>query len=172
MQYTTNHVENSWFGTEKEMFGDARFVLAVLSATFQGMPFVYNGQEASLDKRLRLYDKDTIDWSKMDLVPFYTKLLKLHQSNQALWNGPFGGEVQFVSDTNITNIFAYIRIKNNQKVLCILNTSNSKKSIELNGEQVIGKYSDLFSSKKKKIKNGTRIKLGAWGYRVYHLSSN
>lgn len=35
-----------------------------------------------------------------------------------------------------------------------------------------GKYSDLFSSKKKKIKNGTRIKLGAWGYRVYHLSSN
>lgn len=169
MQYTTNHVENSWFGTEKEGFGDARCVLAVLSATFQGMPLVYNGQEASLDKRLRLYDKDTIDWSKMDLVPFYTKLLKLHQTNQALWNGPFGGEVQFVSDTNITNVFAYIRIKNNQKVLCVLNTSNSKKSIELNGEQVIGKYSDLFSSKKKKIKNGTRIKLGAWGYRVYYL---
>lgn len=169
MQYTTNHIENSWFGTEKERFGDARFVLAVLSATFQGMPFVYNGQEASLDKRLRLYDKDTIDWSKMDLVPFYTKLLKLHQTNQALWNGPFGGEVQFVSDTNITNVFAYIRIKNDQKVLCVLNTSNSKKSIELNGEQVVGKYSDLFSSKKKKIKNGTRIKLGAWDYRVYYL---
>lgn len=169
MQYTTNHIENSWFGTDKERFGDARFVLAVLSATFQGMPFVYNGQEASLDKRLRLYDKDTIDWSKMDLVPFYTKLLKLHQTNQALWNGPFGGEVQFVSDTNITNVFAYIRIKNGQKVLCVLNTSNSKKSIELNGEQVIGKYSDLFSSKKKKIKNGIRIKLGAWDYRVYYL---
>ena len=32
-----------------------------------------------------------------------------------------------------------------------------------------GKYSDLFSSKKKKIKNGTRIKLGAWGYRIYYL---
>ena len=32
-----------------------------------------------------------------------------------------------------------------------------------------GKYSDLFSSKNKKIKNGTRIKLGAWDYRVYYL---
>ena len=149
--------------------GDARFALAVLSATLQGMPLIYNGQEASLEKRLRFFEKDTIDWSKMNLVSFYSKLMKLHQSNEALWNGPFGGDVQFISNDNDPNVLAFIRIKNDRKVLCVFNLANSKSIITLNGGQIAGRYSDLFSSKRKKIKDGTKIKLEPWGYRVFHL---
>lgn len=169
MQFTSNHDENSWNGTEKERMGDARFALAVLSATLQGMPLIYNGQETSLDKRLRFFEKDTIDWSKMNLVSFYSKLMNLHQSNEALWNGPYGGDVQFISNDNDPNVLAFIRIKNDRKVLCVFNLANSKSIITLNGGQIAGRYSDLFSSKRKKIKDGTKIKLGPWEYRVFHL---
>jgi glycosidase len=169
MQFTSNHDENSWNGTEKERMGEARFALAVLSATLQGMPLIYNGQETSLDKRLRFFEKDTIDWSKMNLVSFYSKLMKLHQSNEALWNGPYGGDVQFISNDNDPNVLAFIRIKNDRKVLCVFNLANSKSIITLNGGQIAGRYSDLFSSKRKKIKDGTKIKLGPWEYRVFHL---
>ena len=169
MQFTSNHDENSWNGTEKERMGDARFALAVLSATLQGMPLIYNGQEASLDKRLRFFEKDTIDWSQMNMVSFYSKLMKLHQSNEALWNVPFGGDVQFISDANDPNVLAFIRMRNDHKVLCVFNLSNTKSIIRLNGGQVSGTYLDLFSSKRKKIKDGAKIKLGPWAYRVYHL---
>ena len=169
MQFTSNHDENSWNGTDKERMGDARFALAVLSATLQGMPLIYNGQEASLDKRLRFFEKDTIDWSKMNMVSFYSKLMHLHQSNEAVWNAPFGGDVQFVSDRNDPNILAFIRIKNNHKVLCVFNLANTKSNITLNGGEISGTYLDLFSLKKKKIKDGTKINLDPWAYRIYHL---
>ena len=169
MQFTSNHDENSWNGTEKERMGDARFALAVLSATLQGMPLIYNGQEASLDKRLRFFEKDTIDWSQMNMVSFYSKLMKLHQSNEALWNAPFGGDAQFISDGNDPNVLAFIRMKNDHKVLCVFNLANVKSTITLNGGQIPGTYTELFSSKRKKLKDGTKIKLGPWEYRVFHL---
>jgi glycosidase len=79
MSFTSNHDENSWNGTEMERMGEARFAMAVMAATIEGMPLVYNGQETSLDRRLAFFEKDEIDWTKMDLVSFYDKLLHLHQ---------------------------------------------------------------------------------------------
>lgn len=88
----------------------------------------------------------------MNMVSFYSKLMHLHQSNEAVWNAPFGGDVQFVSDGNDPNILAFIRIKNNHKVLCVFNLANTKSNITLNGGEISGTYLDLFSLKKKKLK--------------------
>jgi glycosidase len=82
MHFTSNHDENSWNGTVMERLGDSRFAFAVLAATIEGMPLIYNGQETSLDKRLRFFDKDTINWAKMDLVEFYTKIFALKEMIQ------------------------------------------------------------------------------------------
>ena len=61
MNFTSNHDENSWNGTEMERMGDARFAMAVMASTIEGMPLVYNGQETSLDRRLAFFEKDEID---------------------------------------------------------------------------------------------------------------
>jgi glycosidase len=169
MHFTSNHDENSWNGTEMERMGNARFAFAVLSATFNGMPLVYNGQETSLDKRLRFFDKDTINWKKMDQVNFYTKLLQLNLANEALWNGVYGGEIKVFSDKNNPSIFAFSREKNGKKVLCVFNLSKTKQNFEYNSDLAVGQYIDLFSGKKVSIKSKGTMKLEPWAYKVYYI---
>ncbi|MFN5418571.1 MAG: alpha-amylase family glycosyl hydrolase [Flavobacteriia bacterium] len=169
MQFTSNHDENSWNGTEMERMGDARFAFAVLAATVNGMPLVYNGQEASLSKRLRFFDKDTISWKKLDLEGFYTKLLNLNKNNQALWNGTYGGELKIISDEKDPNVFAFVREKNGQKVLCVFNLSKTKQTFAYNSDYTTGTYTDLFSGKKVSLKMKGTMKLDPWGYKVYYF---
>ena len=53
MNFTSNHDENSWNGTEYERMGDAVEVFAAMTYTIPGMPLIYNGQEYDLKKRLK-----------------------------------------------------------------------------------------------------------------------
>jgi glycosidase len=69
MYFTSNHDENSWSGTEFERMGANHLVAFVVSATAESsMPLLYTGQEVSMRKRLRFFDKDTVDWSGPSLV--------------------------------------------------------------------------------------------------------
>jgi len=87
MNFITNHDENSWNGTIEERMGDAADVLGVFAFTINGMPLVYSGQEAGLNKRLQFFEKDEINWDTLHKEDFYTKLLDLKHENMALWNG-------------------------------------------------------------------------------------
>ena len=168
MNFTSNHDENSWNGTEMERMGDARFAMAVLAATFEGMPLVYNGQETSLDRRLNFFDKDSIDWRKMDLVPFYTKLLTLHKKNPALWVIDRKNQPQIIDTKNVTEHLVYIRQYENNQVITVLNLSNKKADILFNSPDISGEYTDLFSGKIKTLSTTTNVSLGPWGYQVYY----
>ncbi len=97
MMFTTNHDENSWNGTVFERYGDAHKAMAVLSFTIDGMPLVYSGQEAAMSKRLKFFEKDTIDWGGYELQAFYGHLLQLKQATPALWNGAQGGRYRPLS---------------------------------------------------------------------------
>ena len=74
LNFTSNHDENSWNGSEFERMKANHIPAYVLSATVKNsMPLLYSGQEASQQKRLKFFDKDTIDWSGPSLAPFYTR---------------------------------------------------------------------------------------------------
>lgn len=167
MHFTSNHDENSWNGTEMERMGEARFALAVLSATIEGMPLVYNGQETSLDRRLAFFEKDSINWAKMDLVPFYTKILQLNRSNKALWNGTFGGKTEVLTDKSSKDLLVFTREKDGHKVLCVFNLSATEKPLKITNTKIAGRYTDLFTGKKAKLKNELIMNIEPWGYRVY-----
>jgi glycosidase len=168
MNFTSNHDENSWNGTEMERMGDARFAFAVFAATFEGMPLVYNGQETSLDRRLKFFEKDTISWKKMDLVPFYTKMFQLHRSNKALWNGIYGGSVKFLSAADEKNVLVFSRVKDENKVIVVINMTAKPQVLKLNSTTYAGKYKDLFSGKKVTVANELILNLEPWGYKVYY----
>ena len=119
MNFTSNHDENSWNGTVKERMGDASENLAVLAATIQGMPLIYSGMEAGLDKRLSFFEKDSIDWSNLALEEFYTKINALKHKNEALWNGQFGGVTQRINSD--PNVLAFKREKKGNTVIGIFN---------------------------------------------------
>ena len=149
-----------------ERLGDARFALAVFAATIEGMPLVYNGQETSLDKRLRFFEKDTIDWLKMDLVSFYTKLLQLNRKNSALWNGEYGAPPVFHTEAT-SPILIYSREKDGNKVVVAINMSAKDAALKLTDPKLFGKYKELFSGEKLRIKKDMTLDLEAWGYRVW-----
>jgi glycosidase len=96
LQFTSNHDENSWNGTEYERLGDAVKTMAILSFTVPGMPLIYTGQEAGLNKRLAFFEKDSIDWNNLDMQQFYQKLIQLKKTQPALWNGEAGGQLTIV----------------------------------------------------------------------------
>jgi glycosidase len=167
MNFTSNHDENSWNGTEMERMGEARFAMAVLSATVEGMPLIYNGQETSLDRRLKFFDKDSIDWNKMDLVDFYTKLNHLHQTNPALWNGNFGGDVAILTPQEEKNVLVFVRKNEGHKVLVVINLSKERHSLSLKNSFLKGNYSELFTGKSMKIGKSIKLDLKPWEYQVY-----
>ena len=168
MHFTSNHDENSWNGTEMERLGDSRFAFAVFAATIEGMPLVYNGQETSLDRRLKFFEKDSIQWDKMDLVDFYTKLLHVKKTHPAMKSGKNGGDLTFLSNQDKNSpILVYQRSLGKKKVICVINLSEKESKIVINTPNFGGKYKELFSGKKVKLTNGITESLKPWEYRVY-----
>jgi glycosidase len=127
MYFTSNHDENSWNGTDIEMYGDNFQNFAVLSATIDGMPLVYSGQEAVLDKQLLFFEKDEIEWKDYALVDFYTDLLALNKRNEALWNGAHGANPVRISSPE--GSYAYQRNKDDFGVYVGLNNTQMAQEI-------------------------------------------
>ncbi len=168
MNFTTNHDENTWNGTVFERFGKAAKTFAVLCGVVRGMPLVYSGQEAGLNKRLRFFDKDTIDWKKSDFRELYTKLIQLKLKNKALWNGLAGGEMNRLDTNDDTNIFAFEREKDKNKVVAVFNLSNDEKEIKINSDKLADKFINLFTEKKIRLEQKSSFKLKPWGYLVLY----
>lgn len=172
MNFTSNHDENSWNGTEMERLGKARLAMAVLSSTIMGMPLIYNGQETSLDRRLQFFEKDSIVWDKMDLVDFYTTLNDLHHRNQALWNGEYGGFPNIISPKIEQNVLAFVREKNGDKVLVIINLSSEERTFKIKNKSIKGNYSELFTKESLNLKTKLSGSIAPWSYKVYHITAN
>jgi glycosidase len=145
MRFTSNHDENSWAGSDVELYGPAFKAMAVLAATLPDMPLIYGGQEAGLDKRIEFFEKDPVQWKNYPHAPFYTSLLKLKHDNQALWNGQYGGPVE-VLETGNDQVFAFQRKRGGNTVKVSVNLSNAAQKFTLPG--------------------GKAQTLAAWDYRI------
>lgn len=90
MNMTTNHDLNSWEGTEQERLGNLADAMTVLTYTLPGMPLIYTGQEAGLNRALKFFDKDQApQWEPRDdaRFSFFQKLNHLKHTHPALHAG-------------------------------------------------------------------------------------
>lgn len=140
MYFTTNHDENSWNGTAYERYGASFYVQTLLAFTMPGMPLLYNGQESGLDKRLRFFEKDTIEWGEYSDQDYFTKLYKLRIENSAMWNGDTNTVFEKI-DSEFENLFAYRRKNENEKVTVLLNFDEDSLVIENYKDLGISGYS-------------------------------
>ena len=166
MHFLDNHDENSWNGTIEERMGEAADALAVLAFTLEGMPLLYSGQEAGLDKRLKFFEKDAIDWRDFPKQDFYKTLLLLKRDNEALWNGEAGGRAERIRTNLPEEIYAYQREKNGDKVVVVINLSDTPQAVELAGDRYVGTYNDVFNNQSRRLTPDMRIELGPWEYLV------
>ncbi len=164
VQFITNHDENSWNGTVEERLGEAADAMTVLAFTLEGMPLIYSGQEAGLDKRLKFFEKDYIDWGNFSRQAFYTTLLELKHRNPALWNGAAGGRLERIYLEEAPEIYAYRRQKGEKEVAVFLNLSGEMQDFTLTGGLLEGDYANAFANSTVSLTEGMGMQLDAWSY--------
>ena len=86
MNFLDNHDENSWGRVMGSHFGQNLYPLVTMIFTLPGMPMIYSGQEAKLNKQLRFFDKDTIPWDDVPDSKFYQELIDLRKGHKVFWN--------------------------------------------------------------------------------------
>ncbi len=166
--FTSNHDENSWNGTEYEKYGDMAKALAVFSFTWNGMPMIYSGQELPNMKRLKFFDRDTIEWNgKYEMADFYKTLLTLKKNNAALRGGDAAVTTFLLNTTANKNILAYVRKNGNTQVLTLINFSNQAISFDLKDTNLTGNFVNVFDREEKDFTLQKHIDLAAWGYLVF-----
>lgn len=164
LNFIDNHDENSWQGSVKERMGEAHRVYAVMTYTVPGIPLMYTGQEAGLDKRLAFFEKDSVDWSKSpELADFYRKLNTLKRDCPALAAGEDKGEFTILRHDNEKHIFAFERKKGNQVLFVALNLTAENQELKLD-EPREGAFTDYFEGKEIPVLH--TLFLPANGYRV------
>jgi glycosidase len=168
MYFTSNHDENSWNGSEFERMGANHLPAFVLSATLlESMPLLYTGQEASMKKRLRFFEKDTVDWSGPSLTSFYRSMFDLKHANEALWNGNFGGDqVTLAADGGGPRVYAFTRTRGENTVLVAVNFGDSPAHLSYHGLVHPGAYTDWFTKSRLTLPALGTLDIPAHGYRV------
>lgn len=160
MNFTSNHDENSWAGTEFERMGDGHLAFAALVQTWEGMPLIYSGQEEPLKKRLEFFEKDPIPFENFAYEEFYTTLNKLKADNKALWNGEHGGQLKFIGESE--SVVGFEREKDGDKVTVIINLTNQP--TEFNVITHISGVKDVFTGKTVHYHDGDNIPLKPYEY--------
>jgi maltooligosyltrehalose synthase len=138
----------------------------VLACTVNGMPLVYSGQEAGLDRSLKFFDKDLIDWKDHKFTKMYTTLFTLKHHNEALWNGNSGGEMIRIFNDKQDQVISFAREKNGDKIITIINYSGKPASVKLNSQYQAGSYKELFTGADYVLKGNDELKLDQWQYLV------
>jgi len=166
MFFVTNHDENSWNGSEFERMGDGVQAFAALTFCLPNMPLIYSGQEAAMTKRLAFFEKDSIDWAGYPMQDFYARLVNMKKENTPLYNGEFGGDLEFL-DVGNKNICAFIRTLDREKVLCIFNFSNEEQKFKMNFEYLPKQFVNVYMPNDKgKYKLKSLKKLAAWRFYI------
>lgn len=167
MTFTSNHDENSWNGTEFERMGANHLPAFVLAATSRrSMPLLYTGQEASMNKRLRFFEKDTVDWKGPSLTEFYRAMFALKHQQPALSNGAWGGPQTVVRTDGGDRVYAFTRTKGTNTVFVAVNFGDTPASATVEAFSRPGRYSDWFTKSRLTMGAQGRIEIPAHGYRV------
>ncbi|HET7399003.1 MAG TPA: alpha-amylase family glycosyl hydrolase [Intrasporangium sp.] len=166
MMFVSNHDKNAWEGTEYEQFGDALDAAIVLSVVGEGLPLIYNGQEAGLDRRLVFFDKDEIEWREHEQGELYRRLFALKKAHRALWNGAWGGRMVRVPNSDEKAVLSFVREQEGDKVFAAFNFSPQGQTVRLTDGPHAGDYRDAFSGEAVSLSEEESLTLPPWGYRV------
>ncbi len=169
LTFTDNHDKNSWEGNQYSNFGEGLHAAMALTGTVNGMLLVYSGQEAGLDRSLKFFDKDSIAWKPHPNADIFKKLFALKHQNQALWNGEWGGEMVRIYSDKMDQVISFVREKNGDRVLSVINFSDKPVTTKLQTKYYTGAYRELFTDKEYTLQGDDTLTLEPWGYRVLVL---
>ena len=118
-------------------------LLVVIQFTLPGVPLIYYGDETGLKGGKEPDNRKSYPWGKedKDLINFYYKIVSIRNSENGLKKGDLN-----IHETD-SDIFAFERNYENEKIIVLINVSNEQKlikDINLNGS-----YVNLFNVREK-----------------------
>lgn len=167
MAYTSNHDFNSWHGADRELYGDAAPAAIVLTFVGEGIPLIYNGQEAGNEKRLEFFEKDPIAWRPHPNAELFTRLAALKHDVKALWNGASGARMIPVVNSEPQKVLSFVRFGDEDGVFAVINFSPEPQSVTFAERLHFGAYEDYFSRSDASFDQGSRLELEPWGFRIF-----
>jgi 1,4-alpha-glucan branching enzyme len=167
LTYTSNHDQNAWSGTMNERFGPARDAAIVLSFVGEGIPMLYNGQEAGEPARLAFFEDDPIQWRSDRVEGLFRALIALKTDNPVLWNGAAGARMTHVINSDQTKVFTFIRRNETGAVFAAINLSPEQLTVSFPAGPHLGTYTEHFTGVSATFEASTTLTLPAWGYRVF-----
>ena len=168
LYFTQNHDENSWAGSESELYGASADAFNVLAFTWQGLPMIYDGQEENTTFRLDFFKRMPIRWKKYSREDFFSKLCALKHINRAVWAGKSGGDVVKIANTAEDKIYSFGREKEGDRVVVILNLSKDRTTVTLTpGDKFAGAYANVFARSTLQVTKEMTLTLKPWEYIVF-----
>lgn len=169
LNFIDNHDKNSWEGNPYSNFGDALNAATVFTVMMDGMPLVYNGQEAGQNRSLEFFEKDPVQWKPHENEALYTTLFMLKHKNQALWNGGHGGEMVRIMNDRMEQVISFVREKNGDKVMTFINFSKEPLIVQFDTSFDMGRYTNLFTGEYQGVSDTLILTMDPWEYIVlYH----
>lgn len=166
MTFVSNHDKNAWEATEFEAFGDALPAAMVLSVVGEGMPLIYNGQEAGNTRRLAFFEKDPITWQPHPNGELYRELLALKKQQSALWNGRWGATMVHVPSDATGKVLSFVRQDERSKVFAVFNFTAQARTVRFQETLYHGDYRE-FRGDRASLDAGSALELAPWQYRVF-----
>ena len=168
MNFTSNHDENSWNGTEFERMGDATDLFAAFTYVVPGMPMIYTGQMSGNHHRLEFFEKDVID--RVENAPqkaLYKGLNDLRAANFALWSNEIGAPMVRLTADN-EKVFACVRHAvcpkgGENTVVAVMNMSAEPQNVNVDLTNYEGEYTCL-CGKTMTMAATQSFKLKPWQY--------
>ncbi len=167
MLFVSNHDHNAWEGTEFEKFGEALEAAMVLSVVSEGMPLIYNGQEAGNPRRLAFFEKDPIEWRDHPNGALYRRLFALKKAHTALWNGKWGARMVNVVNNAPARVLSFVRQNETDRVFAVFNFSSQPQTVTFSESLHHGAWSEYFNGEPVKFGGASRLKMKPWDYRVF-----
>ena len=167
MTFVSNHDKNAWEGTGPEQFGAALPAAIALSVIGDGLPLLYNGQEAGETKRLKFFEKDPIAWQENPAGELYRKLFALKHANTALWNAHWGAPMVQVTNSAHLEVLSFVRQNDRDKVFAVFNFSKEAQTVKFDDRLFHGSYTDYFSGEHVELNDATRLQLAPWAFRIF-----
>ncbi|MDX1591007.1 MAG: alpha-amylase family glycosyl hydrolase [Balneolaceae bacterium] len=167
MTFVTNHDKNAWEGTMFENFGNSLNAAIALSVIGEGMPLIYNGQEAGNERALAFFEKDPIVWKDHPIGDLYRKLIRIMKENPALWHGTWGGRMIRVPNDNEDKVLSFVREKKGNKVFAAFNFSENDKTVQFQENLFPGNYQDALTGIETRLNPEGTVQLDPGSYKIY-----
>ena len=141
-----------------------------MQMTFEGVPYVYYGDETGLLGEKDPDNRRTYPWKNedKDILNFYKKIIKYRKHSEVL----VSGETKFLNLYN-PNVFGYIRYvqnENTDNILVLINRSDNEEIIEVNVSECLYGNGINFIERSFEIEDGkVRFKLEPKSFEIVNL---